>query len=570
MSERQACRTLVARQQEGGRKAAKKPGFGEKADSKFKMDRLIFRAFKAKGFTLTSNATNALKAVLNREEDPASGLDIILEKINEKVVKRELKSSIIDVDAIANTVADLTENEEDLAKERLQLIDAFDSPKIAFDERQKNYKVIGKPSYQLLGTVNSRANMYRERMLLVQQRLLRSGRYSFKGVRSGSSATDEKPRTDICTIESLLGSGGVKILLGLLTQIVEGQWHMEDLGSIIRLDLSNTYTNDYNTEGCFVLVEGELVNGLFRVNRMWQPELEEREMSINAIGTTDVFANDIRPHQLAGMLEMEEEEKDRIVVILSEVHLDRPTVLEALQKLFDGFENSSAIPFFILMGSFLSKPSASVLGGRKLVTEALNALADLISIDHPRLLSEARFLLVPGPYDFGCPSAVVLPRKKIPDALTNDFCKRVPNATFASNPCRIRYYTQEIVLYRENLVKKMQKHLVVPVTVEKSEGGGKLESLDISEQVVNTVLNQAHLCPLPLQAKPVFWDLDYTMRLFPLPHLLILAEQVESFSYTQGKGNSQCSVANPGPFAAENTFIVYHPATRQVDKSRIW
>jgi DNA polymerase epsilon subunit 2 len=43
--------------------------------------------------------------------------------------------------------------------------------------------------------------------------------------------------------------------------------------------------------------------------------------------------------------------------------------------------------------------------------------------------------------------------------------QKVKHVTFASNPCRLRYYTQEIVLFREDLLKKMQRHLVVPLAL---------------------------------------------------------------------------------------------------------
>ena len=43
---------------------------------------------------------------------------------------------------------------------------------------------------------------------------------------------------------------------------------------------------------------------------------------------------------------------------------------------------------------------------------------------------------------------------------------------------------------------------------------------DITQQLVQSILDQAHLCPLPLHVRPVYWDLDYTLRMTPLPHLV--------------------------------------------------
>lgn len=44
------------------------------------------------------------------------------------------------------------------------------------------------------------------------------------------------------------------------------------------------------------------------------------------------------------------------------------------------------------------------------------------------------------------------------------------------------------------------------------------------EHLMATVLQQSHLCPLPLNQQPVYWQYDHAMHLFPLPHLLVLAD----------------------------------------------
>ena len=59
----------------------------------------------------------------------------------------------------------------------------------------------------------------------------------------------------------------------------------------------------------------------------------------------------------------------------------------------------------------------------------------------------------------------------------------------------------------------MQRHVVVPPSLDN-------EGHDICQQLVESILDQGHLCPLPLHVRPVYWDLDYTLRLSPLPHLV--------------------------------------------------
>lgn len=95
----------------------------------------------------------------------------------------------------------------------------------------------------------------------------------------------------LSTIESLLGSTGTKVLFGMLTQPEEGAWYLEDLGALIRLDLSHAHTtNNFFTEGCQVVVQGEYSNSVFHVvvsfnQYMYQPHMLQfdLQMSMRAV-----------------------------------------------------------------------------------------------------------------------------------------------------------------------------------------------------------------------------------------------------------------------------------------------
>ncbi len=39
-----------------------------------------------------------------------------------------------------------------------------------------------------------------------------------------------------------------------------------------------------------------------------------------------------------------------------------------------------------------------------------------------------------------------------------------------------------------------------------------------------TLLQQSHLCPLPMYSQPIRWQLDPSLRLYPLPHCVVLAD----------------------------------------------
>ena len=67
---------------------------------------------------------------------------------------------------------------------------------------------------------------------------------------------------------------------------------------------------------------------------------------------------------------------------------------------------------------------------------------------------------------------------------------------------------------------------------------------------------------MPLSVRPVYWDYDHTLRIFPVPDVLILGDRSESFNM-QYEG---CTCLNPGPFPnSDFSFLVYFPATRKSD-----
>lgn len=105
-------------------------------------------------------------------------------------------------------------------------------------------------------------------------------------------------------------------------------------------------------------------------------------------------------------------------------------------------------------------------------------------------------------------------------------------------------------------------------------------------QVIKTILDQGHLCPLTDNQQPVFWEFDHALRLHPLPDLvrtthhpdappspltrtcptlqLVLAD---SFPQYQER-YADAMVCNPGSFADGGGFYFYRPADRVLDPSQ--
>ncbi len=51
------------------------------------------------------------------------------------------------------------------------------------------------------------------------------------------------------------------------------------------------------------------------------------------------------------------------------------------------------------------------------------------------------------------------------------------------------------------------------------------------EHLCATLLQQSHLCPVPLEAQPVFWNFDHALHLYPIPDVLVLADRAPCASF---------------------------------------
>ena len=144
-------------------------------------------------------------------------------------------------------------------------------------------------------------------------------------------------------------------------------------------------------------------------------------------------------------------------VILSDVYLDSPTVLEKIECMLEGYSTFNPLPIFVFMGNFTSKPfsasSSSSGGGSKAMMGYFDDLANIIT-KFPNVAQNGRFVFVPGPQDPGITGA--LPRSPIPKYFTSTLRSKVKHAIFASNPCRMRYFSKELVFFRDDLVGKMR------------------------------------------------------------------------------------------------------------------
>ena len=288
-------------------------------------ERSIFRKFKTHGLSIQSDASRVLYGVLEKQEDFNLALRDVISNVRDRIERREISSSVISSSDIEAVVLDMTENEHDLLLASTQVFDAFqNTPLLKFDEQYKTYKIQQKVSdnanIKLHNDSSMKPTMFRERLKFIEQRLLRSGRFSLSSgvqgknnnnntnninnndnINNNNNDNNKAPLIEISSIESLLGDSGTKLLLGYITQPKEGIWYLEDLGAMIPLNLSNAdfYSKVLYTQGSVVLVEGKLGSeGVFDAMVIAAPPVEDRESSLKSMGIVDPFGNNMRANQL--------------------------------------------------------------------------------------------------------------------------------------------------------------------------------------------------------------------------------------------------------------------------------
>ncbi|KAG2440412.1 hypothetical protein HYH02_010300 [Chlamydomonas schloesseri] len=483
--------------------------------------------------------------------------------------------------------------------ELIELTDAFSVPRLVYDPVQRKLNVDSKPR-RLHANAEAKHQVYLQRLQLVQQRLQRSRMFQQSNLILPNSSNSHHS-VQLTDLQSLMGVFGVtRYVLGCISRAEDGRYLLEDTTGTVPLDLDGAETAaGFYTENCVVIAEGALGHdGAFHVRALGLPPCEPRSALPLAAQRLNLWGGPggaVDPgSEVGGFLALEEAQRgaaDRVVV-LANVWLDRPEVMDALHTVLGGFSGVLTVPaVFVFMGNFHSRAGGGtgaggggrgdgMLGGCDVdygvMRELFGQLGTLID-NYPRLKAESRFVFMPGPDDAG--PAGVLPQPPLPRALTSELRRVLPTAQFASNPCRLRYATQRIVLFRHDLQRRLLRRTLLPLAAAPDSAATQQPgSVDAATQASAgpspaalwghtslTLLQQGHLAPLPLLAQPVYWQYDSAMGLYPLPDAVILADGSAAQEEFVHEG---CRVINPGTFPG-GFFAAYLPCVQQTEMSEL-
>ncbi|KAJ1730290.1 DNA-directed DNA polymerase epsilon, subunit B [Coemansia biformis] len=439
------------------------------------------------------------------------------------------------------------------ASDLFTVVSAFDVPTLWYDPAKRAFAHPFDKA-DILSPAEAKAALFRQRYDLLKQRTLRNE--NFMPV---SFSDQEKDRFyTLSTIDSLQGREGERFLLfGMLSQLEEGRLSLEDRAGSIELDFSqlsgkSATPSGLFTESSFVLVDGYVEDGVFRVEEIGLPPPETRDKTRAAFPNVNFFGG-MPSLRTETQLRAIEAANDSGIVFLSDVWLDRQETMDALQTLFEGLSRSAPPIAFVFTGDFASRPFVAGSGDTAQYRDNMAALGQLIG-GFPEIARRSHFVFVPGANDPWGQGA--LPKPRIAEFFTQRLESRLAHVTFTTNPCRIRYCTHEIAVFREDLLKRVRRNCVLPPA----------ESTEIVKHLVRTVVGQGHLCPLPQRVRPVYWAYDHAMRVYPVPDVLVLADRFDPYSVNY----EGCHSINPGSFSGgDQSFFMYFPASRTSQYSRV-
>ncbi|KAG1458495.1 hypothetical protein G6F56_006390 [Rhizopus delemar] len=556
---------------------------------KLKIRRTIYNTFTKKyGLHLQSNAAEFLQQTLANEGDLSGTLEMIVKTykkrntgeksiiVDEATIKEVITSmktsalmarSLTPFQREENSDGDISDSMDNMmirdsstislptsmssqtleetvnVEQHFHVVDAFQLPKLEYDDFTRTFNQ-SKTHSSLLASPQETANAIKVRYAITKQRILRNEAFGPSSLSTGDSSAHIK----ITSIKNLAGEDGKQFtLFGMLERLADGKLHLEDMDAVIELDISqSTYDYGLFTSGMLVIVEGIFgKDHIFHVSEINLPPAEARNMTDAVVNDVDFFG---LPKSLVdeGLLKIEEKRHEEIFfLVLSDVHLDQIKVLDALKVIFNEYQEEIPLAV-ILMGNFSSKPVKDLARYK----DGFNALADIIGA-HNNMALHTNFVLVPGPEDpWG---EHVLPRFSLPPHFLTRLKQKASNVHCSTNPCRIRYCTQDIVIFRENILDKYLKNLLLPVNLQ-------VEHQHI-KHLVRTILDQGHLLPLLKQSS--YKNFEHAQMLFPLPHTLIIADKTQN--YRLDYEGTHC--INPGSFTNSGmTWSIYYPSTKTTTK----
>eukprot|EP00760_Papus_ankaliazontas_P019468 PhM_4_TR18027/c4_g1_i2/m.93070/K02325/POLE2; DNA polymerase epsilon subunit 2 len=542
-------------------------------------------AFVQEFFAALKDMEEALSSSTQQQPTPAAaaaaaavttGMSTVTNAIAENVLRSLAAAAAQDTNnnnnSITYTSNTSTSSSMISLSDAVVLINANECPRVTYcpsqkkwlvgsDETSNNNSNSMTQTQKVLGSLDERLALCEQRLLNVQQRMIRHPLFRPSG-----------GQVRLLTVAALEGAipGTEVYVLGIMRQVTADRTVLEDVRQQVDIDVSRAHVAaGYLASGSVVVVHALWTGDVLKASALGLPPCETRTESIaSAPANFDFFGKPI-PQSRYDVLFRAEQDKEinkTQLFVLFDVMLDVAETRHKLSQMMktlspssSGYDPRSLI--FVLCGKFSSHSNArcgdpfyvdASTSEKQRVTALFDSLAEIVVANAPAIATHSRFILVPSPEDSFCLGGNSLPQRPIPNVFVRTLRSKLENVQLATNPCRLRIFTREIVIFRSDIVQTLYTNAIMLPT-----GANATSAHD---HVVKTLLDEGHLSPLCPSLQPVAWHLDHSLRLYPLPHTLILCDgsQVGKKGSDESTSSSSslscwetefqsCVVLNPGP-----------------------
>lgn len=370
-----------------------------------------------------------------------------LEDLTSHIQNQGLTIPNIEKSNIELAIKECGQSGSDGSETVFNVINAFDVPQYKYHQDRKKFLLNNTPK-SILPEANCKVDYLRDRYTMLWQRTSRHDLFSPAVLGTSNSSVK---KFQLKKIEALLATSKIDevVVLGLLTQLEEGKFYLEDPSGVVKLDLKNVqFHSGLFCEGCYVLADGKYKDGILRVSGLGFPPPELANSSRAYFGTQNTWGGPSKTllKYSQPLAIHERDNRDALMVFLSDCWLDHPLVLDKLNQLFIGYDDCPPVAI-ILMGPFAKNSDSPYFLKKKfqLIGETLGTCENL--------KRNTDIILVPSIEDPAAPN--ILPRPPLPEFLVSDLKKKYPRIILATNPVRLQYCTQQIVVCRADLVTKL-------------------------------------------------------------------------------------------------------------------
>ncbi len=106
--------------------------------------RHVQRAFQIRGLSIRSDACDAVINVLRRQEETTEALQQLIRSVKDYILRNSTATTIVTKEILTVVVSELSKDSQDILDESIQLLGAFETPRLMYDSMRKEFTLLRK------------------------------------------------------------------------------------------------------------------------------------------------------------------------------------------------------------------------------------------------------------------------------------------------------------------------------------------------------------------------------------------------------------------------------------------